>query len=140
MTSYTSRPRGRQPASRSSRWLSVRAVNRVAVRVVQVGSREAVAVRRVAKVVRVAANKGAAGSRGAAARRVVGKGVRVAEAVREARGSDKVAGRASLVDVRVREVVRGKKAGAERQLLRQGGMAQMTYRLVSSVTAANRWG
>jgi hypothetical protein len=91
----------------------VRAVNRVAVRVVQVGSREAVAVRRVAKVVRVAANKGAAGSRGAAARRVVGKGVRVAEAVRaqaEARGSDKVAGRAGLVAVRVGpEVVRGKK-------------------------------
>jgi len=77
------------------------AVNRVAVRVVQEGSR-AVAVRRVVKgAVRVAA-----------ANRVVGKGVRVAEAVRaqaEARGSDKVAGRASLVDVRVdREVVRGK--------------------------------
>jgi hypothetical protein len=75
----------------------VRAVNRVAVRVVQEGSREAVA---------VAANR-------AAARRVVGKEVRVAEAVKgqaKARGSDKVAGRASLVDVRVdRGVVRSKK-------------------------------
>jgi hypothetical protein len=86
----------------------VRAVNRVAVRVVQEGSR-AVAVRRVVKgAVRVAAANRVA----AAANRVVGKGVRVAEAVRaqaEARGSDKVAGRASLVDVRVdREVVRGK--------------------------------
>jgi hypothetical protein len=92
----------------------VRAVNRVAVKVVQGGSREAVAVRRVVQVaVRGAAANRAAGSRGAAARRVVGKGVKVAEAVRaqaEARGSDKVAGRASLVDVRVdREVVRGKK-------------------------------
>jgi hypothetical protein len=86
----------------------VRAVNRVAVRVVQEGSREAVAVRRVVKgAVRVAA------ANRAAARRVVGKEVRVAEAVKgqaEARGSDKVAGRASLVDVRVdRGVVRSKK-------------------------------
>jgi len=81
----------------------VRAVNKV----VQVGSREAVAVRRVVQV----AVRGAAGSKGAAARKVVSKGVRVAEAVRaqaEARGSDKVAGRASLVDVRDREAVRGK--------------------------------
>jgi hypothetical protein len=93
----------------------VRAVNRVVakvVKVVQVGSREAVAVRRVAKAVRVAvANRGAAGSR-EAARRVVDKGVRVAEAVRAqvgARGNERVAGRAGLVDVKVgRELVRGK--------------------------------
>ena len=65
----------------------------MAVRVVQVGSREAVAVRRVAK--------GAEVVRGAADNRV-------AEAKESARG----AGRAGLVDVRVdRKVVRGKGSG-----------------------------
>jgi hypothetical protein len=121
----------------ATRWLIVRAVNKVA-KEIQVGRRAGKAApagaNRVAGASRVAgvnkaagvnraagANKGAvasrvvasraAASRAAASRAAASKGVRVVQAVKaqvEAKGTDRVAGRAGQADVRVdREAGRG---------------------------------
>jgi hypothetical protein len=116
----------------ATRWLIVRAVNKVA-KEIQVGRRAGKAApagaNRVAGASRVAgvnkaagvnraagANKGAVASRvvasrAAASRAAASKGVRVVQAVKaqvEAKGTDRVAGRAGQADVRVdREAGRG---------------------------------
>jgi hypothetical protein len=126
MTWFSCPPTWRRRTVRSSRWLIVRARNRVEARAVQ-------ADRRAVRVIRVEANRVAAGREVVAGREAAAVGRRVERVVaREARA----AAREARADARVdQEAVSGETA-PELQLVNEGGRARRAGPF--PLTAANR--